>query len=134
MRELNDIILACKEDTEVSKEELYYGLLALSSMQYFNIKDLQILTDKDRPVATVILDFITKNYQMRNTKAYHTDPQVWLGKSNDPREEEFQKRYKWEKKLFNKILNKHREEKEPSEDNDFKKMTLEENFPENIGG
>lgn len=87
MRNLFDIVQACRADEPVEHEELKYALLAYVSM--FNIEHHQLREQLSRE--KLMPDFLRKRMMENSFDMYkgalNTSPKAWLGKEGADKHE-----------------------------------------------
>lgn len=117
MRVLSEIIEACKLNEEVSKEELAYAVLSLTYVN--NMSSSLLLKLHSEEVDSRKKERIASNHE-NVAKALNSDPKVWLGWNNDPKNPQYQRFHAMGRKLVDKALkgelpNQKKDEK-PKED------------------
>lgn len=95
MRTLGEIVESLKDGFEPTKDELYYALLAMSALHYFDHHHIMDLVTHPNWCSD---DF---NRQMwadesfnRFKRALEKDPKEWVGWDDDPHNPEYQSRRK----------------------------------------
>ena len=102
MRTLNDIIDAVLDNEDVSREELYYGFLALRALHNFD--HMAIMHMHTNPGIFNNPEHQWEESFNRYKRALNQDPKTWIGPNNDPANSEFQRRRSIGKKILDKIV------------------------------
>lgn len=101
MRDLVDIIEACKLNEKPSVDELRYAVIALASLDNLAMGVLMdSYRDDTRPLGKTRIEDI---YKAHNT-ALNKSPKEWLGWGNDPENPEYQRFHAMGVKLLEKAL------------------------------
>ena len=101
MRDLADIIEACKLNEKPSVDELRYAVIALTSLDNMA---MGVLMDFYRDGAKPLTKTRVKDiYEAHNT-ALNKSPKEWLGWNNDPENPEYQRFHAMGVKLVERAL------------------------------
>ena len=105
MRDLADIIEACKLNEKPSVDELRYAVIALASLMNMAVGTLTKIYENeilfDSPLSNKIR---VENVRMAYGIALNKSPKEWLGRDNDPENPEYQRFHAMGVKLLEKAL------------------------------
>lgn len=108
MRTLGEIIDSVKDGFEPTKDELYYSLLALSALHYFDHSHIQKIVglgevgDPNRQ--KIFAEVYAKDSLKRFKRALEIDPKEYVGWENDPHNPDYQRQRKVFKRIFDKVV------------------------------
>ena len=101
MRDLADIIEACKLNEKPSVDELRYAVIALASLD--NLA-MGVLMDFYRDGAKPLTQTRVKDIYEAHDTAVNKSPNEWLGWNNDPENAEYQRFHAMGVKLVKKAV------------------------------
>lgn len=103
MRSTLEIIIAAKESSPVTEEELKMALLAESGFLYFTEKRLSQFVEAIESGKKMLIDFAmseAKHWEQTKFDAQKKDPTEWLGPTNIPGNPEYEARYAMGKRII----------------------------------
>jgi len=101
MKDLGDIIEACRTNEDATEEELRYAVLAQSALMTFDRGDLQKLVEKEGKPSLFFTP--TKMFEERHSRmhrALNKSPKEWLGWDYDFKNPDYVERMKRIAKIF----------------------------------
>lgn len=108
MRTLGEIVVSVKDGFEPTKDELYYSLLALSALHYFDHSDIQKIArlgEADDPNRQKIFaEVLAEDSLKRFKRALEIDPKEYVGWENDPHNPDYQKQREVFKRVFDEVV------------------------------
>ncbi len=104
MRTLGEILDAAKEGAPTTHDECLYALLAYSSLAYFDSSARRQLAFEPSTIRTP--ERQAEESHRRWKTALEKSPRDWLGRSNDPANEECRARVRLARRLWDKVAAK----------------------------
>lgn len=104
MKNLGEIIEACKDGQKPPYEDVYYTIIALDALSAFDTRALRKLAF-DPPSKSMNAEWQANESWDRWKRAYEKPPKDWVGWNNDPANPDYQKRRAVSLKLYAKAIN-----------------------------
>jgi len=104
MRNLNEIIEACKLNEKPDVEELRYAVVALTSMLNMDHSNLRKVLLGEVGKSELTRSMMAKNSYDMYHNALNKSPKEWLGWTNDPENPDYQAFHAMGNKLLDKFL------------------------------
>ena len=102
MKTLGEILAGIKDGEDISYDDLYYSVLALEALSTFDSMGIRRLTEETSKFSTP--ERLMEESWNRWKIALGKNPKDWVGWSNDPHNDDYQKTHKFHKKLAEKVL------------------------------
>lgn len=103
-RTLNDILESAKDGVKPSFDECYWAMLALDALLFFDRDALCQLIDESPKVERAADESLK-----RLRRAMATNPQAYMGPSNDPSHPAVQKRRQAAQRVFDQVFSSTKE-------------------------